>query len=548
MSAMNGMKHGIPAPGAGAATALRARRVRTAVAATLLAVALAVAAALASVVPGSVPAAHAAGAQVSATPEGGTLNPDGATTVDLKGSGFQSVQNGFGGIYVLFGWVSDPDGGSWKPSQGGVTGENYKYVPDDENNPAGYDVFVAFPGSSTEGAANGGEIAADGTWSAKITVPGAKFTSTDRAGNPSDVDCTAVQCGIITIGAHGVSNANNETFTPMTFGASQAASAESDGGQDAQPQQQAESNTGASESKGASQSAEGAGAGSAGTDADTQAAVRQAVQAALEGANVGTSMPSLGVAGWLLVTAVIVLGVAVIVLAAGFGGYLAAKSLLLGVSPEAMEKEMARRERRAEDRRYREQLKSVKRQRKQYRRLAKEQAKTDRVRGGASASMPDAYGTSHATLAAGAGAGSASSGARAIDGDGVSATQAFGAAPVTNPFVAATRAAQSAVTPAEGLAARSDAEQTDVARSDVERPGAEQTAATVAMPVPAAAADTAGAARAGDVRVDGARAGMMRRAADIRGFFTRHAAAEQDAAASGGTATGTAATNEGGVR
>ena len=364
MSAMIGMKHGMPAAGAGAATALHARRVRSAVTATLLAVALAVAAAVTGVVPGSVPAAHAAGAQVSATPEGGTLNPDGATTVDLKGSGFQSVQNGFGGIYVLFGWVSDPDGGSWKPSQGGVTGENYKYVPDDENNPAGYDVFVAFPGSSTESAANGGEIAADGTWSAKITVPGAKFTSTDRSGNPSDVDCTAVQCGIITIGAHGVSNANNETFTPMTFGTAQATAEAAD--ESAQQQAPAGTNAGTKTGTNAGTAAESAGANA---------------EPASEGANVETSVPVLGVAGWLLVAAVIILGVAVIVLAAGFGGYLAAKSLLLGVSPAAMEKEMARRERRAEDRRYREQLKSVKRQRRQYQRLAKEQAKADRVRG-----------------------------------------------------------------------------------------------------------------------------------------------------------------------
>ena len=60
MSAMIGMKHGMPAAGAGAATALHARRVRSAVTATLLAVALAVAAAVTGVVPGSVPAAHAA--------------------------------------------------------------------------------------------------------------------------------------------------------------------------------------------------------------------------------------------------------------------------------------------------------------------------------------------------------------------------------------------------------------------------------------------------------------------------------------------------------
>lgn len=136
------------------------------------------------------------------------------TQLRLNGSGFQSIKNGFGGIYVLFGWV---DGAGWAPSSGGVTGENYMYVPDDEVNPVGYANFVTFPGSSTSYAANGGEVAADGSWSAVATIPGAKFTSVDRAGNPSEVDCLQVQCGIITVGAHGVVNANNETFTPITF-------------------------------------------------------------------------------------------------------------------------------------------------------------------------------------------------------------------------------------------------------------------------------------------------------------------------------------------
>ena len=136
------------------------------------------------------------------------------TQLRLNGSGFQSIQNGFGGIYVLFGWV---DGPGWAPSSGGVTGENYMYVPDDEANPVGYANFVTFPGSSTSYAANGGEVSADGNWSAVATIPGAQFTAIDRAGNPSEVNCLEVQCGIITIGAHGVVNANNESFTPITF-------------------------------------------------------------------------------------------------------------------------------------------------------------------------------------------------------------------------------------------------------------------------------------------------------------------------------------------
>jgi len=135
------------------------------------------------------------------------------TEVRVSGSGFQSVKNGFGGIYVLFGWA----GSGWRPSQGGKTGSNYRYVYDDETNPVGYQLFVAFPGSSTEYAANGGRIAANGTWSATMRIPGPKFQAYDRSGKISTVDCLKSQCGIMTIGAHGVVNANNESFTPINF-------------------------------------------------------------------------------------------------------------------------------------------------------------------------------------------------------------------------------------------------------------------------------------------------------------------------------------------
>jgi hypothetical protein len=163
--------------------------------------------------------ARAAGASVSVSVVGrpdlvGVADPSYLTQLQLTGSGFQSIVNGFGGVYVLFGWV---DGDGWQPSQGGSTGADYRYVPDDESNPVGYASFVSFPGSSTEYAANGGILAEDGTFSATLQIPGATFTSLDRSGAASEVDCRQVQCGIITIGAHGVPNANNETFTPITF-------------------------------------------------------------------------------------------------------------------------------------------------------------------------------------------------------------------------------------------------------------------------------------------------------------------------------------------
>jgi LPXTG-motif cell wall-anchored protein len=165
--------------------------------------------------------AQAAGASVSVSPS--TADPDYATVVKLRGSGFQSVPRGYGGIYVLFGWVAD---GNWQPSKGGAAGETYRYVQDKETKDnKGFQRFVTFPGGDTASAANGGELAADGTWSSQLVIPGARFKAADRGGNVIDVDCTKVLCGLITVGAHGVVNANNETFTPVTFSVPQKAAA-----------------------------------------------------------------------------------------------------------------------------------------------------------------------------------------------------------------------------------------------------------------------------------------------------------------------------------
>ncbi|MGP3533402.1 hypothetical protein ACTU3I_01305 [Microbacterium sp. RD1] len=178
-------------------------------------------------------AAHAAaGVAVSNAQGTATVDPDYATEVTLRGSGFQSIQNGFGGVYVLFGWVDDPGGSSWKPSSGGVVGEDFRYVPDSESQDnQGFQRFVAFPGSDTEGAAHA-VMAGDGSWSVSMVIPGAVFESKDRNGRTSSVDCRAQTCGVITIGAHGVKNANNETFTPIRF---QTPAATAPGGADAAP-------------------------------------------------------------------------------------------------------------------------------------------------------------------------------------------------------------------------------------------------------------------------------------------------------------------------
>ena len=171
--------------------------------------------AAAAVVAGSLiaiaPAATAAGRVSIDNGSGGSaIDRTHMTTLRLRGSGFQSIKGGFGGIYVLFGTV----GGNWRPSAHG-TG-TLLYVPDSQSKSnAGYQKFVAFPGDSTASAANGGTIAANGTWSTTIRVPGSTFKAPGADGKVHTVDCTKVTCGVITIGAHGVVNARNESFTPV---------------------------------------------------------------------------------------------------------------------------------------------------------------------------------------------------------------------------------------------------------------------------------------------------------------------------------------------
>jgi len=166
-----------------------------------------VAAGLLGVVP---PASAASRVSIANDAGGSAIDRTHMTTLRLSGSGFQSVKGGFGGIYVLFGTVS----GNWRPSAHGKG--QLLYVPDSQSKTnAGYQKFVAFPGDSTAGSANGGQISASGSWSTTLRVPGSTFRATGSDGKVHTVDCAKVTCGVITIGAHGVVNGRNETFTPV---------------------------------------------------------------------------------------------------------------------------------------------------------------------------------------------------------------------------------------------------------------------------------------------------------------------------------------------
>lgn len=159
------------------------------------------------------PAGAAARVSVANTAGGAAIDPTYTTALTLRGRGFQSIAKGHGGIYVLFGAVR----GQWRPSKGGKSGANYFTVPDSENKAnGGFAKFVAFPGSDTASSANGGTIAANGSWAATINVPGATFKTYDRDGRITTIDCRKDTCGVLTVGAHGVVNGRNETFTRVS--------------------------------------------------------------------------------------------------------------------------------------------------------------------------------------------------------------------------------------------------------------------------------------------------------------------------------------------
>lgn len=242
------------------------------------------------------PSADAAGRlSVSSEIGGSDARTDGPTNFSVSGSGYQVVEGGFGGVYLVFGWVS---GGNWGPSNGGVAGSNYRYVPDSESrNNQGYIAFVSFPGSSTEGEAQA-TMSPDGSFSVNMVVPGPRFRSEDRSGNVTEVDCLQVTCGFFTFGAHGVKNASNETFTPVSFvgGApaaeegGQADTPASDAGGGAAPG--AEGNAGGSGGAAAPRagSAGSTGGGAGGTSSNRSQNAAAAAEVAAERASARTGV------------------------------------------------------------------------------------------------------------------------------------------------------------------------------------------------------------------------------------------------------------------
>jgi len=201
------------------------------------AAALAVALSVTSVVTGA--ATSPAGAQTAALTVDRPVVPAATpTTVTVTGTNYQVPphapdKNLMGGVYVLFGWVQP--GSTWGPSNtngtnsDGQFGITYSYIgergADTRDDGSGLNRFVSFTAGGVSGESTSFHmtmqdppINSQGTWSTTITVPGSVYQWTDPVTQKvNTVDCLQVQCGVYTIGAHGIRSRPNEQFTPITF-------------------------------------------------------------------------------------------------------------------------------------------------------------------------------------------------------------------------------------------------------------------------------------------------------------------------------------------
>lgn len=170
-----------------------------------------------------------------------TFPTDQSTTVTVSGSSYLvpphlEGNDVFGGVYVFFGWVLDP--ASFGPStrgQGngqGLPGVTYAYPgeaggAETRDDGSGMIRLVSFSGGGVSGEATPFHMSCTGgNWTAEMNVPGPVFTMTDPStGQIQTFNCTTLaagQCGFFSIGAHGVPNATNERFLPVTFAGASA--------------------------------------------------------------------------------------------------------------------------------------------------------------------------------------------------------------------------------------------------------------------------------------------------------------------------------------
>ena len=150
----------------------------------------------------------------------GGLAIDGESRATLRGENYATSSDSgttFGGAYTMFGVIElreDNDPGSWAPTKRGASGSNYDYAGE-----AGkYQLMVNYPGNTTEPGSP--TMDENGNWVLEDhPIPGPQFTSQGGV----EIDCLAegVQCGFMTIGAHGQRSSGVEVFTPVEFAVQQ---------------------------------------------------------------------------------------------------------------------------------------------------------------------------------------------------------------------------------------------------------------------------------------------------------------------------------------
>ncbi|MFN7148589.1 MAG: hypothetical protein ACK4V6_03830 [Microthrixaceae bacterium] len=133
----------------------------------------------------------------------------------------------FGGIYLFFGWAQP--GGQWGPSfksstsTQGLFGTTYSYPgqgggAETRDDGTGTVRLISFTAGGESGTSTPFHMDGQGSWRADLTVRGSTYSFTDiRTGASQSVDCTVVQCGVFTIGAHGKASRTNERFVPINF-------------------------------------------------------------------------------------------------------------------------------------------------------------------------------------------------------------------------------------------------------------------------------------------------------------------------------------------
>ena len=161
-----------------------------------------------------------------------TISPTGVTEVTVRGYDYLVPPHApgtsvFGGVYVMFGWVANPNafGPSLRNSNNnnGTFGVSYLYpgTGGDANlrdDGSGLVRLVSFTPGGESGGATDYHMDPEGNWVTHIKVFGSSFSGYDpRTGQTFNVDCLQVQCGVMTIGAHGKISATNEKFTPINF-------------------------------------------------------------------------------------------------------------------------------------------------------------------------------------------------------------------------------------------------------------------------------------------------------------------------------------------